>query len=114
MSTKPTYLPLEAADDLERFIVRRESVVGNAIKARTRNYNTLSILKLLYQLRGGSMTRAELYISSAFRLRSAFQNYLDFCLDCSFVRCEDGRKGACYAITEKGLSLLEIFIPKGN
>ena len=104
MCAKATYLPLGAVDDLDR------SVVGNSVRARTRNYDTLSILKLLCQLRGGKMTYTELFISSMFRLRGSFQEYLNLCLDCGFVESERVRKRTLYAITGRGWDLLRAFI----
>lgn len=112
MCAKPTYLPLDAADDLERFIIRREYTIGNSVRARTRNYDTLGILKLLYQLRGGRMTSSELFASSMFRMRRSFREYLDLCIDYGFVRPERVRKRTLYAITDRGWGLLRAFVSR--
>ncbi len=56
MRTRLTYVPLEVADQFEDFIIERDVQILDAVKARTRDYSTLSLLKLLYQLRGNPMT----------------------------------------------------------
>ncbi len=56
MRTRLTYVPLEVADQFEDFIIERDEEILDAVKARTRDYSTLSLLKLLYQLRGNPMT----------------------------------------------------------
>ena len=59
-----TYVPLEVADQFEDFIIERDVQVLDAVKARTRDYSTLSLLKLLYQLKGNPMTFSNLYAKS--------------------------------------------------
>jgi len=47
MKARLTYVPLEVADQFEDFIIEREEQVLDAVKARTRDFSTLSLLKLL-------------------------------------------------------------------
>ena len=61
MKARLTYVPLEVADQFEDFIIKREEQVLDAVKARTRDFSTLSLLKLLYQLKGNPMTFTNLY-----------------------------------------------------
>ena len=116
MCAKLSYLPLETAENFDRFIVHREFVIGNSVKAKIRNYNTLSILKLLSQLRGGvPKTHAKLFVASMFRFRGSFQDYLDLCIDYGFIKMSRIRKKTFYEITDKGLMLIQIFaIDKDN
>ena len=52
MKARLTYVPLEVADQFEDFIIEREEQILDAVKARTKDFSTLSLLKLLYQLKG--------------------------------------------------------------
>ena len=61
MRTRLTYVPIDVADQFDDFIIQREELILDAVKARTRDYSTLSLLKLLYQLRNNSMTFSDLY-----------------------------------------------------
>ena len=56
MRSRMTYVPLEVAEQFGDFIISRDENVLDAVKAKTREYNTLSLLKLLYQVRGGPIT----------------------------------------------------------
>ena len=64
MKARLTYVPLEVADQFEDFIIKREEQILDAVKARTRDFSTLSLLKLLYQLKGNPMTFSHLYSKS--------------------------------------------------
>ena len=75
MKTRLTYVPIEVADQFDDFIIQRNEQVLDAVKARTRDYSTLSLLKLLYQLRGSSLTFSELYNKSKIRMKKSFLNY---------------------------------------
>ena len=52
MRARLTYVPIEVADQFEDFIIKRDEQILDAVKARTKDYSTLSLLKLLYQLKG--------------------------------------------------------------
>jgi len=54
MRARLTYVPIEVADQFDDFIIQRDEQVLDAVKARTRDYSTLSLLKLLYQIRNNS------------------------------------------------------------
>ena len=68
MKTRLTYVPIEVADQFDDFIITRAEQVLDAVKARTRDYSTLSLLKLLYQLRGNPLTFTNLYSKSKIRM----------------------------------------------
>ena len=58
MRTRLTYVPIDVADQFADFIIERDEQVLDAVKARTRDYSTLSLLKLLYQLRNRNISQS--------------------------------------------------------
>ena len=114
MRARLTYVPLEVADQFEDFIIERNEQVLDAVKARTRDYSTLSLLKLLYQLRGNPMTFSNLYSKSKIRMKKSFLNYLHLCVDYNFIKKEPVGVNVIYTITDKGRVMLNLFINKGN
>jgi len=114
MKARLTYIPIEVADQFEDFIIKRDEQVLDAIKARTRDYSTLSLLKLLYQLKSTPMTFSDLYSKSKIRMKRSFLNYLHLCVDYNFVRKESVGPNVIYTITDKGRIMLNLFIQKSN
>ncbi|MEK6957146.1 MAG: hypothetical protein AABW74_04505 [Thermoproteota archaeon] len=114
MKARLTYIPIEVADQFEDFIIKRGEQVLDAIKARTRDYSTLSLLKLLYQLKSTPMTFSDLYSKSKIRMKRSFLNYLHLCVDYNFVRKESVGPNVIYTITDKGRVMLNLFIQKSN
>jgi len=114
MRARLTYIPLEVADQFEDFIIKRDVQVLDAVKARTRDYSTLSLLKLLYQLRGNPMTFSDLYSKSKIRMKKSFLNYLHLCVNYNFVQKEAMGSNMIYSITDKGRTMLNLFIHKSN
>ncbi len=114
MRTRLTYVPLEVADQFEDFIIERDEEVLDAVKARTRDYSTLSLLKLLYQLKANPMTFTNLYSKSKIRMKKSFLNYLHLCVDYNFIKKEPVGPNMIYSITDKGRTMLNLFIDKGN
>lgn len=108
-----TYVPLEVADRFGDFIVRRDEQILDAVKARTRDYNVLSLLKLLYQLRGSPMTFSDLYSKSKIRMKKSFLSYLRLCLGHGLVCKEHVGHNVVYSLTEKGSLQLDLFMDKG-
>ena len=76
MRARLTYVPIDVADQFADFIIERNEQVLDAVKARTRDYSTLSLIKLLYQLRGNPLTFSDLYTKSKIRMKKSFLNYL--------------------------------------
>jgi len=72
MRARLTYVPLDVAEQFDDFIIQRDEQVLDAIKARTRDYSTLSLLKLLYQIRNNSMTFSDLYAKTNIRMKKSF------------------------------------------
>ena len=114
MKARLTYVPLEVADQFEDFIIKREEQVLDAVKARTRDFSTLSLLKLLYQLKGNPMTFSHLYSKSKIRMKRSFLNYLHLCVDYNFIEKEAVGPNVIYTITDKGRVMLNLFIHKSN
>ncbi len=114
MRARLTYVPIEVADQFEDFIIERNEQILDAVKARVRDYSTLSLLKLLYQLRGNPMTFSELYSRSKIRMKKSFLNYLHLCVDYNFIKREAVGPNVIYAITEKGRIMLGLFMQKNN
>ena len=114
MKARLTYIPIEVADQFEDFIIKRDEQVLDAIKARTRDYSTLSLLKLLYQLKSTPMTFSDLYSKSKIRMKRSFLNYLHLCVDYNFVRKESVGPNVIYTITDKGRIMLNLFSSHSN
>ena len=112
MQARLTYVPLEVADQFEDFIIKRDEQILDAVKARTREYSTLSLLKLLYQLRGNPMTFSDLYSKSKIRMKKSFLNYLHLCVNYNFIKKEPVGSNVIYTITDKGRTMLNLFMQK--
>jgi predicted transcriptional regulator len=110
MRARLTYIPIDVADQFADFIIQRDEQVLDAVKARTRDYSTLSLIKLLYQLRGNSMTFSDLYTKSNIRMKKSFLNYLHLCLNYKFITKEPVGANVIYSITEKGMIMLGMFM----
>ena len=114
MKARLTYVPLEVAEQFEDFIIKREEQVLDAVKARTRDFSTLSLLKLLYQLKGNPMTFSHLYSKSKIRMKRSFLNYLHLCVNYNFIEKEAVGPNVIYTITDKGRLMLNLFMQKNN
>tara|TARA_Y100000590_G_scaffold454710_1_gene601966 strand:+ start:72 stop:398 length:327 start_codon:yes stop_codon:yes gene_type:complete len=102
-------VPLEVADKFKGFIVERDEQVLDAVRAKTKDFSTLSLLKLLYQLNTSPMTFSDLYSKSKIRMKRSFLNYLHFCVDYQFIKKERVGSNKIYTITDKGKVMLELF-----
>ena len=109
MRARLTYVSVEVADQFNDFIIQRDEQVLDAVKARTKDFSTLSLLKLLYQIRTNSMTFSELYSKSNIRMKRSFLNYLDLCINYNFITKKPMGQNVIYSITEKGTTMLNLF-----
>ncbi|MBI3638882.1 MAG: hypothetical protein HY223_01040 [Thaumarchaeota archaeon] len=114
MRTRMTYIPVEVADQYSDFIITRDEQVLDSVKARARDFSTISLLKLLYQVRYNPMTFSDLYIKSNIRMKKSFLNYLHLCVRYNFVRKEPAGFNMMYYITDKGRVMLGLFMLKDN
>jgi len=110
MRARLTYIPTEVAEQFSDFIIQKDVEVLDAVKARTRDYSTLSLIKLLYQLRGNSMTFSDLYVKSKIRMKKSFLNYLHLCLDYKFITKKPVGPNVIYSITENGTTMLNLLM----
>ena len=104
-----TYVPIEMIDQFDDFIIQRNEQVLDAVKARTRDFSTLSLIKLLYQLKHQPMIFSDLYTKSMIRMKKSFLNYLHFCVNYKFITKKSVGQNVVYSITEKGLTMLNLF-----
>lgn len=114
MRTRLTYVPTDVADCFQEFIIARDEHILGSVKAKTRDYSTLSLLKLLYQLRCNSMTFSELYMKSRIRMKKSFLNYLHLCLEYNFITKKAAGPNMIYSITDRGTTMLNLFLQKSN
>jgi len=112
MRTRLTYVPVEVADQFDDFIIQRGEQVLNTVKARTKDFSTLSLLKLLYQVKTKKMSFSELYSKSNIRMKKSFLNYLHLCINYNFLEKNAVGPNMIYSITEKGQTMLELFMQK--
>ena len=96
-------------DQFDDFIIQRDEQVLDAVKARTRDFSTLSLIKLLYQLKHQPMIFSDLYTKSMIRMKKSFLNYLHFCVNYKFITKKSVGQNVVYSITEKGLTMLNLF-----
>jgi predicted transcriptional regulator len=114
MKSRMTYISVEVADHFADFIIKRDEQVLDAVKTRARDFSTISILKLLYQLRCSPMTFSDLYVKSNIRMKRSFLNYLHLCVSYNFIRKDPKGSNMVYSITDKGRTMLDLFMQKNN
>ncbi|MDE1813382.1 hypothetical protein [Candidatus Nitrosotalea okcheonensis] len=114
MKPRMTYISVEVADHFADFIIKRDEQVLDAVKTRARDFSTISILKLLYQLRCSQMTFSDLYVKSNIRMKRSFLNYLHLCTSYNFIKKEPRGSNMVYSITDKGRIMLDLFMQKSN
>ncbi len=112
MKARLTYVPINVAEQFDDFIIERDEQVLDAVRARTRDYSTLSLIKLLYQIKTGPMSFTDLYMKSNIRMKKSFLRYLHLCLDYNFVSKRVNKTSTIYSITERGMTMLELFMQK--
>ena len=112
MRARLTYVPIEVAEQFDDFIIERDEQILNTVKARTKDFSTLSLLKLLYQVKTREMSFSELYSKSNIRMKKSFLNYLHLCMNYNFIEKQAVGPNMIYSITEKGETMLELFMQK--
>jgi len=112
MRARLTYIPIEVAEQFDDFIIQKDEQILNTVKARTKDFSTLSLLKLLYQVKTKEMSFSELYSKSNIRMKKSFLNYLHLCMNYNFIEKQAVGPNMIYSITEKGETMLELFIQK--
>ena len=112
MRARLTYIPIEVAEQFDDFIIQKDEQILNTVKARTKDFSTLSLLKLLYQVKTREMSFSELYSKSNIRMKKSFLNYLHLCMNYNFIEKQAVGPNMIYSITEKGETMLELFMQK--
>jgi len=112
MRARLTYIPIEVAEQFDDFIIQKDEQILNTVKARTKDFSTLSLLKLLYQVKTKEMSFSELYSKSNIRMKKSFLNYLHLCMNYNFIEKQAVGPNMIYSITEKGETMLELFMQK--
>ena len=112
MKARLTYIPIEVAEQFDDFIIQKDEQILNTVKARTKDFSTLSLLKLLYQVKTKEMSFSELYSKSNIRMKKSFLNYLHLCMNYNFIEKQAVGQNMIYSITEKGETMLELFMQK--
>ena len=112
MRARLTYIPIEVAEQFDDFIIQRDEQILNTVKARTKDFSTLSLLKLLYQVKTREMSFSELYSKSNIRMKKSFLNYLHLSMNYNFIEKQAVGPNMIYSITEKGETMLELFMQK--
>ena len=112
MKARLTYIPIEVAEQFDDFIIQKDEQILNTVKARTKDFSTLSLLKLLYQVKTKEMSFSELYSKSNIRMKKSFLNYLHLCMNYNFIEKQAVGPNMIYSITEKGETMLELFMQK--
>lgn len=114
MKPRMTYLPLEVAEQFSDFIISKDEQILDSVKVRTRDFSTISLLKLLYQLKWNPMTFSDLYTKSNIRMKKSFLNYLHLCVKYNFITKMAVRSNMIYSITDKGKTMLDLFAQQNN
>ena len=109
MRARLTYISMEVAEQFADFIIQKDEQVLDAVRAKTRDFSTLSLLKLLFQIKTRSMTFSELYSKSNIRMKRSFLNYLHLCVRYDFITKKSVGPNVIYSITEKGITMLNLF-----
>lgn len=107
-----TYVPLNMAKHVDDFIIVRGEEILGAVKARAKEYDTLSLLKLLYQLQACPKSFTVLYEESKIKMKRSFLKYLNLCVEYNFVKRDASGPGVTYELTEKGRTMLALFMEK--
>ena len=109
MRQRLTYVTADAAKQFEDFIIEQSEDLTDTVRVRAKEYNTFSLLKLLYQVQKGPQTFSNLYRASKIRMKKSFINYLHFCVDYDFMKREVDGRSVQYSITDKGTTMLNLF-----
>lgn len=95
----------EILEQFPYFVKHSGHIINDLSKARLREFNVITIIKLLSAIRYCDMTFSELHRSSNICMKRSYLNYLDMCKHFGLI---EKRNGA-YHCTDKGKVLLELF-----
>ena len=103
------YIPKEIASNFGHAETLGEGDL-NTVKGRISDFSTVSILKILSQLRAGPKTFGNLYTHSGIRFKRSYIKYLHLCIKYGFLDREEQSPRVYYSITSKGRTYAISFI----
>ena len=109
MTGRLMYIPKEIASNFGHAETLGEGDL-NTVKGRISDFSTVSILKILSQLRAGPKTFGNLYTHSGIRFKRSYIKYLHLCIKYGFLDREEQSPRVYYSITSKGRTMLSLFI----
>lgn len=91
------------------FVKDSKKSTNELSKARLKEFNVITIMKLLSAVRYCEMTFSELYRSSNICMKRSYLNYLDMCKHFGLLDQKKVGTHCTYHTSEKGEALLELF-----
>ena len=108
MTGRLMYIPKEIASNFGHAETLGEGDL-NTVKGRISDFSTVSILKILSQLRAGPKTFGNLYTHSGIRFKRSYIKYLHLCIKYGFLDRKEQSPRVYYSITSKRARML-VFI----
>ncbi len=103
------YIPKEIASDFGHIETSTDRDL-NTVKSRIADFSTISVLKILSQLRAGPKTFGNLYTDSGIRYKRSYIRYLHLCGKYGFIDRREQSPRVYYSITDKGRTMFSLFI----
>lgn len=107
-----TYIPSDFLTMFKDFVISSDDdyIRTDEVRARVRDYSLLSIIKILYTLRGGELSFSNLYQRSRIRMKRSYLNYIDLCISYSMITKQMVGSNMMYKLSDKGRLLLDLFM----
>ena len=121
MKKRLTYVPKGIIKAIPSMMIERKntSSTDNILKIKTRQFDILAILKLLYAVKNKPLGFSRLYEKSQIRMKKSFLNYLHLVSSRGFIiktqlekqqyMLENPRERVSYHLTDDGKNLLKLF-----
>ena len=113
MKKRLTYVPNEIIEAIPEIVIKPFLDTGSDVsKLKTRQFDILSLLKLIIVAKYGPVRFSYFYKNSQIRMKKSFLNYLHFAVSHNFlVKVRWGLESYPmeYHITDNGKNLLKLF-----
>ena len=114
MKKRLTYVPNEIIEAIPEIVIKPFLDTGSDVsKLKTRQFDILSLLKLLNVAKYGPVRFSSFYKNSQIRMKKSFLNYLHFAVNHNFLvkgRWQNLQTYPMeYHITDNGKNLLKLF-----
>ena len=114
MKKRLTYVPNEIIEAIPEIVIKPFLDTGSDVsKLKTRQFDILSLLKLLNVAKYGPVRFSYFYKNSQIRMKKSFLNYLHFAVNHNFLvkgRWQNLQTYPMeYTITDNGKNLLKLF-----